>query len=224
MNGSCSTSWSNLLPWILCKSDCIYYHTKHHWYSVQIILFLFLYMQPVQSLFITPNNLRRYASYIDDSVTIGSRIISVTTGGSGERLIEIPIVDAGDFNREKSIRITIGLDPNIANDQDPYFGITDGSTVNEFYIRDTNTQPCQVVSGSQDTIASTTTRTPGVFTFTFTPFYRYGICSVTKDGGYTTVATFSRQLDLDKDISFRLRRGNSGEQYRIYYILIKTFE
>ena len=181
-------------------------------------------MQPVQSLFITPNNLRRYASYIDDSVTIGSRIISVTTGSGGERLIEIPIVDAGDFNREKSIRITVGLDPNIANDQDPYFSITDGSYTNEFVTYNDHAHPCQVVAGSQDIIASTTTRTPGAFTFTFTPFYRYGICSVTKDGGYTVAATFNSQLDLEKDISFRLRRGTSSEQYRIYYILIKTFE
>ena len=157
-------------------------------------------------------------------MTIGPRIITVTTGSSGERLIEIPIVDAGEFNRYTSIRITVGLDPNIANDQDPYFGITDGSNVNEFYLQDTNTYPCYPVSASYDRISSTNIRTPGVFTFMFTPFYRYGICSVTKDGGYTVTATFTYQLDINKDISFRLRRESSSEQYRLYYILIETFE
>ena len=209
---------------ILQKMQIRLYHTKHHWYSVQIISFLFLYMQSAQSLFITPNNLRRYASYIDDSLTIGSRIIGVATGSPLERLIEIPIVDAGDFNREMSICITIGLDPNIGYSQDPYFGITDGQYANEFITYDGATHPCQVVSGSQNTISSATTPTPGVFTFTFTPFYRYGLCSVTKDGGYTTVATFNSQLDLDKDISFRVRRDHDDEQYRFYYILIETFE
>ena len=200
--------------------------TKHHSVLVQCANhpFLFLYMQPAQSLFITPNNLRRYASYIDDSVTIGSRIISVATGSRLERLFEIPIMDAGEFNRYTTIQITVGLDPNIGNDHDPHFSITDGSNVNEFITRDGNTYPCHVVSGSQDAIASTTTRTSGVFTFTFTPFYRYGICSVTKDGGYTTVATFNHQLDLDKDISFTVRRDHGGEQYSFYYILIETFE
>lgn len=179
-------------------------------------------IKPVQSLLITPNNLRHYASYIDDSLTIGSRIIGVTTGSPLDRLIEIPIADAGEINRYTSIRITVGLNPNIRNDQDQYFSITDGTNANEF-VTDGSPTPCQVVSGSQDRSASTTTRTPGAFTFTFTPFYRYGICSVTKDGGYTVVATFNSQLDLDKDISLRVRRGSSGEQYHFYYILIKTF-
>ena len=180
--------------------------------------------QPIQSLFITPNNLRHYASYVDDSVTIGPRIITVTTGSSGERLIEIPIVDAGEFNRYMSIRITVGLDPKIGNEHDPLFGITDGSSVNEFYTYDTSTYPCQPVSALYDRISSTNIRTPGVFTFMFTPFYRYGICSVTKDGGYTVAATFNAQLDINKEISFRFRRESSSEQYRIYYILIETFE
>ena len=157
-------------------------------------------------------------------MTIGPRIISVTTGSSGERLIEIPIVAAGEFNPYTSIRITVGLDPKIGYDQDPYFGITDGSYINEFYIQDSTTKPCYPANGLYDTIVSTDSRTPGVFTFMFTPFYRYGICSVTKDGGYTVAATFNAQLDIDKDISFRLRRHSSGEQYRIYYILIETFE
>ena len=157
-------------------------------------------------------------------MTIGPRIITVTTGSTNERLIEIPIVAAGEFNPYTSIRITIGLDPKIGYDQDPYFGITDGSYVNEFYILDSYPYPCYPYSGSHDTIASTDSRTPGVFTFMFTPFYRYGICSVTKDGGYTVAATFSSQLDINKDLSFRLRRSTSSEQYRLYYILIETFE
>ena len=141
-----------------------------------------------------------------------------------ESLIEIPIVDAGEFNRYTTIQITVGLNPNIGNDQDPSFGITDGTNANEFATFDGNTYPCHVLSGSHDSYASTTSRAPGVFTFTFTPFYRYGLCSVTKDGGYTIVATFNSQLDLDKVISFRVRRNSGKQQYRFYYILIETFE
>ena len=184
-------------------------------------------MQPVQSLFITPNNLRHYASYIADSVTIGQGIIDVPTGNSRERLFEIPIVDAGEFNRYMSIRITVGLDPNIGNSKNPYLGITDGTNANEFRLYEDSSRPCRPVSTPFHHTASTTTsRTPGVFTFTFTPFYRYGLCSVTQDGGYIAVGTFRshEQLDLDKDISFRVLRDSSNEQYRFYYILIETFE
>ena len=182
-------------------------------------------MQPIHSLFITPNNLRQYASYVDSDITVGPRIISVTSGNSGERLIEIPIASAGKLNRSTSVRITVSLSATGGTtDKDPYFGITDGTNLNEFYMRDNYVYPCLPASGSYDAISSSTSRTPGVFTFMFTPFYRYGICSVTKDGGYTVAATFNPQLDLDKDISFRLRRGSSAEQYQFYYFLIEFFE
>ena len=181
-------------------------------------------MQPIQSLFITPNNLRQYASYVDSGLTVSPRIISVTAGLDYGRLIEIPIASAGKFNRSTSVRITVSLSATGGStDKDPYFGLAADSSVNEFYMQDSSTYPCLPHYGSYDTIPSTTTRTPGVFTFMFTPFYRYGICSVTKDGGYTVAATFNSQLDLAYDISFRVR-GRSGERYQFFYFLIELFE
>ena len=65
---------------------------------------------------------------------------------------------------------------------------------------------------------------PGLVTFLFDPFHRYGACSTGNDGGYTNVGTFNAQLDLSKGISFILRRDNAAEQYRFYYFLIEILE
>ena len=153
-------------------------------------------------------------------------------GTANERLIEVPLAAAGEFNPHATVRITVGLDPTTANagaDSDPSVGITDGVNVNDFFIVDSTNlgagePPCRPVDGDHEDIGLTNQLVPGSLTFLFEPFHRYGACSTANDGGYTNVATFNGQLDVSKGISFILRRNNAAEIYRFYYFLIEILD
>ena len=156
-----------------------------------------------------------------------------------ERLIEVPLVPAGEFDSHTSIRITVGFDSSGPNtpgrDHDPRFGITDGTNINEIATFDIDNYkntvkypslpPCQLQDAtSPNNLVSASTPAPGVVTFLFTPFHRYGACYTAQEGGYTNVGLFNAQLDLSKGINFIVRRNDGHEQYDFYYFLIELMQ
>ena len=140
----------------------------------------------------------------------------------------MPLVPAGEFDYRTSIHITVGFDPAGANtrDHDPQFGLTDGTNTNIFQVPDSgnypNHAPCNPLAATiSNNLVSGSTPAPGVVTFLFTPFHRYGACYTAQEGGYTNVASFNTQLDLSKSINFLVRRSDGAEQYDFYYFLIE---
>ena len=177
-----------------------------------------------QRIFITPNNVRYLANFIDSSATIDSRSIRFSRGTANEKLLQVPIAAAGELDPRASIRVTVGLTP-VIGDSDPRVGISDGVNVNKFIIRDTgnygSTAPCGIDDGSHEDRRVTTRRVPSQFTFLFTPFYKYGACSSAQDGGYLNVGTFNNQVDPTTGLSLVIQRTDAGEQYKFRYFLVE---
>ena len=179
-----------------------------------------------QRIFITPNNVRYLANFIDSSATIGSRSIHFSRGTTREKLLQVPIATAGELDAHASIRVTVGLTP-VIGDSDPFIGISDGVNLNRFYIADAGNYghyaPCGLDSndGSHEGRRVTTRRVSSQFTFLFSPFYKYGACSSAQDGGYLNVATFNKQVDPTNGLSLVIHRADAGEQYKFRYFLVE---
>ena len=181
-------------------------------------------------LFILPDNVESLASYLDDSATIEERAISFGPGTILEKLLEIPL---GFIEPHATIRITVGLDdtrPSApAVDHDLGIGISDGTNINDFKVRDVGNYegyaPCEAVSAtSDDKRVTERTHAPAQAMVIFKPLRKYGACYLPLDGGYMNTGTFSAQLDLSRGISLILRREDGSEQYRVYYILVEIFQ
>ena len=178
-----------------------------------------------QRIFITPNNVRYLANFIDSSATIGSQSIRFGSGRANwEKLLQVPIAAAGELDAHSSIRVTVGLTPTIG-DSDPSFGISDGVNVNRFIIVDTSnyhgSPPCYVLEGSRENNRVTTRRVSSLYTFLFTPIYKYGACSSAQDGGYLNVGTFNKQVDPTNGLSLVVYRNHAAESYQFRYFLVE---
>ena len=175
------------------------YHTDNNNY-VQIKKWLFV--QPfgscgTKTIFITPNNIRYYAKYLDSSITVDDRVIRVTSGTSYETLLTVPLTNADELDTDVIIRVTVGLDLDIVTtDNDIRVGISDGSYYNQFYITDTTSRlVCSIcMEAAMKAIqlhAEGTSYYPGQVTMIFQPFYKYGSCYTGYDGGHVNVAKFT---------------------------------
>ena len=146
-----------------------------------------------------------------------------------EKLLEVPLVAAGEFDPRTTVRITVGLDPTAANagtDVDHIIGLTDGNNENLMRISDTanlnqGVRYCLLDNSQSENPPLGVIEVPGVVTSLFQPFYRYGACSTANNAGYTNVGTFNTQLDISNGISFTVSGDNEPESYRYYYFLIE---
>ena len=97
--------------------------------------------------------------------------------------------------------------------------------MNRFYIVDTGnygtSPPCYALEGSHENKLVTTRRVSSLYTFLFTPFYKYGACSSAQDGGYLNVGTFNKQVDPTTGLSLEILRTDALEQYHFNYFLIE---
>ena len=164
------------------------------------MLLLPLSSRGTKTIFITPNNIRYYAKYLDNSVTIDDRVIRVASGSTSEALITVPLADTDELDPETIVRVTVGFDSDlVTTDNDVRVGISDGSYYNQFCITDTTTsRVCNPVGGSHEgnTASEGTSYYPGQVTMIFQPFYKYGSCYTGHDGGHVNVGTFSNtQVD-----------------------------
>ena len=186
-----------------------------------------LYHQPLskskKGLFITPDNIRHFADYLDDSVSISDKYISIGTGSYYEKLIEIPLLEPGEADAQSSIRLTVAFDPDVVtSDSDIRVGVSDGTSYNQFYIYDTTASTaCSPYGGSQEGNTVHQNYYPGEITLLFHPFHRYGACSTKHDGGYVNIARFNAQLDITKGLSLQLNRDSYNERYKIYYFIVE---
>jgi len=186
-----------------------------------------LYHQPLskskKGLFITPDNIRHLADYLDNSVSISDKYIYFGTGSSNERLIEVPLLEPGEVDAQSSIRLTVAFDPDgVTSDSDIRVGVSDGTYYNQFYIYDTSASyACAPYGGSHEGNRVHQNYDTGEITLLFHPFHRYGACSTRHDGGYVNIARFSSQLDITKGLSLQVNRDTSSERYKIYYFIVE---
>jgi len=182
----------------------------------------------LQSILITPDNVRYLASFIDSSATIDSRSIRFRSGTAREKLLEVPIAAAGELDAHISIRITVGFNPpRTGIDSDYSIGISDGTNVNRYQIVDSTNYrdhpPCRIIpsEGTGENKLVTTRTVPPQFTFLFSPFRKFGACSSSQDGGYLNVGTFNKQVDPTSSLSFEIYGDNDRELHQFYYVLVE---
>ena len=157
---------------------------------------------------------------------INSRTIHVGAGRANSRFLTVPLTGPSELTMDTVIKVTVGLKPKRV-DSDPYIGLSDGTTVNEFILVDTTNYgfhaPCAHVRGIHEDMRVPTNTPPySEVTLTFQPYRRYGICHTVQNGGYTNAGTFNAQLDITKGLSLVARRDNdAGEVYDFYYFHVE---
>lgn len=150
-------------------------------------------------------------------------------GASGaEKILEVPLVGAGDLKCDATIRVTVGLVPPnpLTTDRDPRVGLSDGNIVNTFYLRDQgdyDTLPsCDPEGGiSNDIMVANAAPVPDEYTLIFKPYDRYAHCKTGQEGGYSNPATFANQLIINKPISLVVFRDDAAETYSFNYFLVE---
>ena len=180
----------------------------------------------------TADNIQYHATFIDSSVSIQGRLITIGPGSINEKLLEVPI---GHIEPHASIIITVGLNTTIPNtpnvDSDFTIGVTDKTSKNMWGILDKNNydsySPCYIWPASgihDDTRVSTSTLVPTTTKLTFTPFYKYGSCETAQQGGYINTGRFNAQVDITKPLFLQMDRKDAAEEYSFFYILVETVQ
>ena len=158
------------------------------------------------------------------------------------RLLRIPIFQRGQVP-EEDIVVYIKLylhSPKPSTDSDPVFGISDGRILNSIVVSDSGNYPNNACwfhtagsgpirinpsisgSGTCGGIPITYTTYPNEVTLTFYPSEQLGTFHITPDGGYTTVGSFTKKLDLTQGLFFEMYGHNQAEEYRLQYIQIEV--
>ena len=183
----------------------------------------------VQGLYLNPDNIEYYATYLHSSADIQDRVIRFGPGTTaGEKLLEVPI---GHINFHATIVITVGLDKSYVNTNsaaDLRVGLSDGTNDNIFYIYDyanTLRYSCSLISGSNDNDAKVNagTQVPSMFKLTLTPFTRFGTCETGQEGGYIVTGRFTAQMQTTKPLFLRVHRDASNEQQYIHYLKVDVY-
>ena len=168
--------------------------------------------------------MKYYASFIDSSATINDLTIHFGTGANNEELLRVPLSPLGDFTPHSLIRVTIGMNPPVG-DGDPYVGITDGVSLNQFQLIEYgspnhNVNPCEVRNGALNGRSGPAGNpVAGGYSLLFDPSHRFGSCST--NNGFNSDAKFNSQLDTIKGLSLVIHRSDSHEQYTFHFLLIE---
>ena len=181
-------------------------------------------------MYLTPDNIRYWASHLHSSVDIQQRVIHFGSGAENDLLIEVPL---GEIDPRATIVVTVGLDESRMNsaaaDSDPKIGLWDGTNNNAQKIRDVsnygNYLPCHAVNSTarDGELVPTDTPFPSVVKLTFIPFYRYAACETAQLGGYINTGTFSFQLDTTKPLFLIVHREGPHEEMFFRYFRVEIF-
>ena len=167
-----------------------------------------------------------YASFIRSSVTFNDLYIHFGTGTTRyEELLRVPIAAPGELDKRPLIRITVGMNPPVA-DNDPIIGITDGTNHNQFQLIEQassstgHVDPCEAYNGI-DNGRSGPAGDPvaGAYTLLFDPSRRFGSCAT--NNGFNSDARFNSQIDLTKGLSLVVHRDQTSEEYNFHYFLVE---
>ena len=187
----------------------------------------------MEKISITPRYAQNHATFISTVVRFNDTSMYFGPYSIEAKLLELPLISAGKFARDKpiAIQITATMNGGMLNsgDRDPILGLTDGNTTNLFVINDIiqyPIRPCRLLSASGiPPKVISTGPVPDQFTFIFKPAERFGACSTAQQGGYVNVGIFNNQLDLSRGINFQIYRDNeSYEDYLFYYFLVEIFQ
>ena len=184
------------------------------------------------------------SKWIQDHAAI-SGLVSATNadmhfkvGASGARLLRIPIFQKGQVSdMDIVVYIKVYLRNPPTNDSDPLIGICDGTVCNAIYVSDRRNYPNHVCNygsinsgpirtnpqftGNCGGIPITYTTFPNAVTLTFYPSEQLGTFHIIPDGGYTTLESFTKKLDLTQGLFLEVYGGDVNEQYLLQYMQVE---
>ncbi len=185
------------------------------------------------SILVTPGNIKDIAHLLDSGVSTTKNVIRFGPGKGNAPILEFPILrttrGGGPLT---TIRITVGMKkPSLRANHDPRIGITDGTTVNQFWVSDLENYdkypPCDAANAENAINGGVphAGRYPSQVTFMFAPYEGFGICSAAQDSGiFVNTATFHNNLDLFRNISLQVMRHKEEESYEFFYFLVEVFD
>jgi hypothetical protein len=185
-------------------------------------------LSSVQGIYLTPNNIRYFASYLHPSADIQDRLTYFGPGVANEMILEVPL---GEVEPRSTIVISVGLNKSHLNlqDYDIAIGISDGINNNLHAILDLHNYetypPCypRDHASHDNNILPAGTPVPPTFRLTFIPFYKYGACETAQEGGYINTGTFNAQIDTSKPLFLRAFRNDATEEYYIHYLKVEVY-
>ena len=184
------------------------------------------------------------SKWIQDHATI-SGLVSATNavmhfkvGVTNGRLLRIPIFQRGQVPEEDiAVYIKVYLRDPPTSDSDPLIGICDRTVCNAIFVSDRgnypndaciygsfNSGPIRTNSqfpGNCGGIPITYTTFPNEVTLTFYPSEQLGTFHIIPDGGYTTVGSFTKKLDLTQGLFLEMYGNDVNEQYLLQYMQVE---
>ena len=154
---------------------------------------------------------------ISGLVSATNAVMHLKLGAGHARLLRIPIFQRGqvpDVNIVVYIKVHLRDPPT--SDSDSLIGICDGTVCNAIFVLDRGNYPNNACnygsfnSGPTYTnsqfasncggVPITYTTFPNAVTLTFYPSEQLGTFHIIPDGGYTTVGSFTKKLDLTRGV------------------------
>ena len=185
-------------------------------------------MQPLSSsktiILISPDTVKFYASFIHPSANITDHTIEFSGTGKyyePQEVLRVPIAAPQELSPQPLIRITVGLDPSVGNN-DPTVGITDGTARNQFYLIMSiiKLKPCTVIDGTRNGNSQPTNITvPAGYTLLFDPTHQFGTCMT--NNGLVNSGKFNTKINTDKRLSLVVARTSSDQLLIFNYFLIE---
>ena len=184
-------------------------------------------LQPLptsKTILVEPDTVKFYASFIHSSATITDTTIQFGAGTDHEEILRVPIAAPGELNPRAMIRITVGMNPPVA-DNDPIVGITDGVNRNQYQLvldgrSSISVNPCSIRAGTQNgRTAPHGDPVAGTYVMLYDPIHRFGSCST--NNGFATAGKFTDFVDASKGLSLIVHRHNDYELYTFHYFLVE---
>ena len=167
-----------------------------------------------------------------------NEVMHFKVGTTNTRLLRIPIFQRGQVLKEDIVvYIKVYFRDPPTPDSDPLIGICDGTVCNAIITLERHNYPntaCNygsfnsgpIRTNSQFTgncggIPITYTTYPNAVTLTFYPSEQLGTFHIIPDGGYTTVGSFTKKLDLTQGLFLEVYGDDVNEEYFLQYIQVE---
>ena len=175
---------------------------------------------------------------ISGLVSASSAVMHFKVGVDRSRLLRIPMFQKGQVpEKDIVVYIKVYLRDPPTSDSDPFIGICDGTVCNAIYVTDKSNYPnnaCNygsINSGPTYTnsqfasncggVPITYTTYPNAVTLTFYPSDQLGTFHIIPDGGYTTVGSFTKSLNLTQGLFLEVYGDNADEEYLLQYMQVE---
>ena len=189
---------------------------------------------------LTPRKLQSVAS-LQDLTSASDTELQFTASASNVRLLRFTLDSLGTIPPGALNNLTIYIQvyflQSPTNDSDPQVALCDNTICNGIFINDDGNYPnlpcCYTTFTPGPTtdpscpsncgeIVAANVVDPKTVSLTFVPSERWGSFSIPEGNGFTSSYIFGTQLDPTQGLSVEMYSDNSGEQYKLGYIIVEV--